>query len=112
MIGLQYSDKGLSSKNTDVSEWYEIPYTKAYTESRFAPVKIANDYLNGDSKKIKQVQYILQALGYSFDKIDGICGPKTTKYIGELQKELGLNVDYKFGPHTIEKALALIKENW
>lgn len=51
MIGLQYSDKGLSSKNTDVSEWYEIPYTKAYTESRSDPVKIANDYLNGDSKK-------------------------------------------------------------
>ena len=51
-------------------------------------------------KKIKQVQYILQALGYSFDKIDGICGPKTTKYIGELQKELGLNVTINLVPYN------------
>ena len=71
-------------------------------------VKIAADYL-GSVQSIKNVQKLLQLLGYSFFTIDGICGAKTTAYIGDFQKKHGLGVDYKFGPKSIGIALDIIK---
>lgn len=103
----QYTDKAYGT--TDRSEVYKVPYI---TKTAIDSVKIANDYLKGDSNKIKKVQMILQMLGYKFNKIDGVCGSKTVSYIGQLQKELGLNVDYCFGPHTMSKALDLLKKKW
>lgn len=71
-------------------------------------VKIATDYLQ-TKQNIKNVQKLLQLLGYSFFTIDGICGAKTTAYIGDFQKKHGLGVDYKFGPKSIGIALDIIK---
>ena len=71
-------------------------------------VKTAADYL-GSVQNIKNVQKLLQLLGYSFFTIDGVCGSKTTGYIADFQKKHGLGVDYKFGPKSIGIALDIIK---
>lgn len=72
-------------------------------------VKTANEYL-GNELNIMNVQKLLQLCGYSFFTIDGICGPKTTAYIGDFQKKNGLGVDYKFGPKSIGIALDIIMQ--
>lgn len=72
-------------------------------------VKIAADYLQ-TKQNIINVQKLLQMCGYSFYKIDGICGAKTTAYIGDFQKENNLGQDYKFGPKCVAAALDLIKK--
>ena len=70
-------------------------------------VKIANAYL-GTKLNIMNVQKLLQLCGYSFFTIDGICGAKTTNYIGDFEKKNGLGIDYKFGPKSIGIALDII----
>lgn len=69
-----------------------------------ADIKRASDFL-GNQKNIMKIQYVLKALGYKFNVIDGICGRKTTSYIGQFQKKVGLNVDYCFGNKTMAKAI-------
>ena len=76
------------------------------------PAKQANDYLKAHNISIWQVQELLQMAGYHFNKIDGVCGNTTAKYIGDVQKRAGMNVDYCFGKKTLKATTDLINKNF
>ena len=58
--------------------------------------------------KSKLVQLLLNSFEWNLE-IDGVCGPLTTKAIGEFQSNYGLNKDYMFGCKCFNKSYDLIK---
>ena len=80
-------------------------------QSSINPVKEANKYLKEHNIGVWHVQELLQMAGYHFDRIDGVCGEKTTSYIGDVQKKAGLAVDYCFGKKTLKAVTDMINKN-
>jgi len=52
---------------------------------------------------VKELQEVLQYLGYYKDKVDGSAGPNTVNAIKEFQRDYNLEVDGSAGPATYKK---------
>lgn len=59
---------------------------------------------------VKQVQYNLNALGFSVGSVDGVAGTNTVNAIKKYQKSRGLEQDGMAGPATQKKLWSEVKE--
>ncbi|MBX9184660.1 MULTISPECIES: peptidoglycan-binding protein [Clostridium] len=108
-----YNFKNKISKTNDKRRLFELNKSNLSSTSLNSrvisrkEVEVAKIYL-GTSFKIKLVQLLLNSFEWNLE-IDGVCGPLTTKAIGEFQSNYGLNKDYMFGCKCFNKSYDLIK---
>ena len=70
------------------------------TTQAASPTTTANNDQAAAARAVAQLQEGLTELGYYTGPIDGIYGPATTEGVSNLQADLGVTVDGRYGPET------------